>query len=104
MKLSFLGPGVPLFFYFLKSVIILLLLQLLTFSVFSIYSNVISGSCQANPQCLKDVFNLVSIVNKEGETRHLSVQSYLGLTYVFLAIIYLHYFRFKARQLEEECD
>jgi hypothetical protein len=95
---------VPLFFYFLKSAIILLLLLLCIFAIFGIYSNVASSSCQTNPQCVRDAFNLLSIINKRGETRLLSIQSYLGMAYVFAAVIYLHYFRLKARQLEQECD
>lgn len=103
-QLSFLGPGVPLFFHFLKSAILLLLLLLVIFSAFNIYSNVVSSSCETNTDCVSDAFNPLSIVNKEGDTNYLSIQSYLAVAYVAVAVLFFQYFRTKARQLRQECD
>ena len=103
-QLSFLGPGVPLFFLFLKSVIILLTLMAIIFSVFSIYSNVVSSDCYSSSSCTSDEFNTLSIVNKESNSNFLSIQSYLAMIYVIVAILFIHYLRVTARQLEQECD
>lgn len=103
-QLSFLGPGVPLFFHFLKSTILLLLLLLLVFSGFAVYSNVAASECSTNTECVADAFNPLSIVNKESDTHALSIQSYLAVAYVALAVLFFQYFRTRARQLRRECD
>lgn len=103
-QLSFLGPGVPLFFHFLKSAIIILILMLLIFSAFCIYSNVSSSDCQTKSACISDGFNSLSIVNKESNSLYLSIQSYLAVAFVVVSILFFHYIRVKARQLKQECD
>ena len=103
-QLSFLGPGVPLFFLFLKSVIILLILMTIIFAIFGLYSNFSSSDCSLNSSCKQDGFNELSIVNKEQQQNYLSIQNYLALAYIVVAILFFHYFRAQARKLEQECD
>jgi hypothetical protein len=103
-QFSFLGPGVPLYFLFLRSITMVLLIMAIIFMGFSIYSNVVSNDCTTSTSCIPDTFNLLSLVNKSSKLTYLSVQSYLSLVFVIAAILYFHYFRYKARQLEQECD
>jgi hypothetical protein len=102
--LSFLGPGVPLFFLFLKSAIILLLMMLVIFSAFALYSNIMSNDCLQNDKCSLDSFNTLSIVNKENNQDFLSIQAYLSLLYVVLSVAFFQVLRLQARRLEQECD
>jgi hypothetical protein len=103
-QLSFLGPGVPLFFLFLRCTMVLLLLMAVIFSAFCLYSNITSTDCSESGSCISDGFNVLSIVNKKSNSSYLSIQSYLALLYVVVAILFFHYIRRKARMLEQECD
>lgn len=104
MQLTFLGPGVPLFFLFQKYVILLLLIMTIVFMGFSIYSNIDAGDCGKNNKCITDVFNMLAIVNKGTNTLYLTIQSYLTLLFLIVTVLFLHLFRFKARKLEQKCD
>ena len=73
--------------------------MILVFSIFCIYSNVASNDCETNSNCISDGFNTLSIVNKTNQTQYLSIQSYLSLAYIVVAIIFFHYIRAKARAL-----
>lgn len=88
----------------MRSVIIMLLLMVLIFSAFAVYSNLVSSDCETKYDCLSDSFNTLSIINKESNSTYLSIQSYLAVGYVLVAILYLHYLRYRARQMEQECD
>jgi len=63
-NLAFLGPGVPLYFLFLKYIIILLLIMTIIFMSFSIGTNIVIGDCSRIADCIPDFFNIISIVNK----------------------------------------
>jgi hypothetical protein len=102
--LTFLGPGVPLFFLFLKVAMVMLLLMVLIFSIYCLATNVNSNSCQTDAKCNNSEFTLLSIVNKKDNVTFLSIQSYLGLAYVVIIIVLFHYLRHQGRLLEEECD
>jgi hypothetical protein len=99
-----MGPGIPLFFLFLKFIICLLLLMSILFMGFAIFSNVTSNDCGTISSCLPDVFNTLSLINKKSKSGYMEVQSYLGLLFVVACILLFHYFRLKARKLIQECD
>ena len=99
-----MGPGVPLYFLFVRAAMILLLLMSLIYSIFNIASNASNNDCKPNPKCIEDGFNSISIVNKQDQSHLLSIQSYLGLVYIIVVIVYFHFLRAEARKLEEEVD
>jgi hypothetical protein len=67
-QLSFLGPGIPLFFLYLRMTIVLLLIMALIFTVFAMYSNYVTGDCHTLMVCSGDVLNLMSLINKKSNT------------------------------------
>jgi phosphotransferase system glucose/maltose/N-acetylglucosamine-specific IIC component len=103
-QLSFLGPGVPLFFLFLKYIVLLLLLMSVLFMGFAIISNATSNDCGTISSCIPDAFNTISLINKKSNRNFLEIQSYLGLAFVLICIFFFHFFRFQARKLQRECD
>lgn len=74
------------------------------FMTFSIYSNITSADCEVFSKCLPDIFNILALVNKGSRILYLTIQSYLSLLFVIISIVFFHYFRFKARELEQQCD
>ncbi len=95
-----MGPGVPLFFLYLRLAIILLLIMSVLFMGFAIYSNVTSSNCGSS-SCSTDIFEHLSILNKLSNATYMEIQSYLALAFVAICIVFFHYFRLKARQLEQ---
>ena len=71
---------------------------------FAIFSNVTSNDCGTISSCVPDLFNTLSLLNKRSKSGYLSVQSYLGLAFVVVCILFFHYFRYKARELMQQCD
>jgi len=69
------------------------------FMGFSIYSNASSSDCLLMSECIPNAFNILALVNKQFETKYLSIQSYLSLVFVIAIILLFHYLRFKARLL-----
>lgn len=104
MQLSFLGPGAPLFFLFVRYIIGLLFIMVVIFVGFSMFSNITSTDCQSTNACITDAFTLLSIINKQSNTTYLSIQSYISLGFVVVTILFFHFFRYKSRQLQEQCD
>lgn len=102
--LVFLGPGVPLFFLFLRIAMMMLFMLIIDFSIYCLATNVHSNACETDAKCNNSEFTLLSIVNKKDNITFLSIQSYLGLTYVAMIIVLFHYLRHQGRVLEEECD
>ena len=94
-----MGPGVPLYFLFVRAAIILLLLMTLVCSIYGIASNSSQNDCDLKPECVDDGFNSIAIVNKQNNNTLLSVQAYLGLIYIIIVIIYFHFLRAEARKL-----
>jgi hypothetical protein len=93
-----------LFFLFLKFIILLLAVMSIFFMGFAIYSNAASNDCGTISSCIPDLFNTLSLINKRSKSGYLEVQTYLGLVFVIVCILCFQYFRYKARQLMQECD
>ena len=74
------------------------------FMGFAIFSNITSDDCGTISSCIPDIFNSLSLINKQSKSGYMELQSYLGLGFVVICILFFHYFRFKARQLMQECD
>jgi hypothetical protein len=62
---SFLGPGIPLYFKFLKYSVFLLLIFTLIFSIYGLYTNVVQNSCSRSENCTSTIWNSISIINKK---------------------------------------
>lgn len=104
MKLSYLGPGIPLLFAFIKNSIIFLVLLGLTFVVFALYSNISGGYCTTLDNCSNNFLDSFSIFNKSKNNSLLTIQNYMVMAFCILAILVLQYFRYNFRKIEDECD
>lgn len=104
MELSFLGPGLPLFFVYIKVCILVLFMVFLVFCVFGIVTNLISSDCIVNGKCSDNIMNRLSIVNKISQDTFLTVQNYLLLCTVIVFILLMHVFRYWFRKIEMQCD
>lgn len=103
-KLSFLGPGVPLFFYYLRMVILLLVLMMIVFMGFALFSNITTNDCTSLSSCNSSIFNYISLINKRSSSFYLSIQCYLELLFIIVVILFLQWLRLKGRELKKECD
>jgi hypothetical protein len=103
-KLSFLGPGVPLFFNYIRLTVLMLVIMSIVFVCFSLVSNLLANDCPNFKVCAIDIFNFLAIINKGSNKLFMTVQTYLQLTFLFIAIVFFHYFRYKGRVLKQECD
>lgn len=104
-EFSFLGPGIPLFFKYLKYSIILLVLFSLIFSIFGIYSNIMGKDCSQNDEiCVVTVFNQLSIVNKKDELYYMRIQNYILLSFVIVCIFLFQAYRIRFRTIEKTID
>lgn len=72
VDLSFLGPGLPLYFGFIKASIMFLILLAIVYTTYGLYSNRKGKFCVVLPNgvslpdgfCSKNIFNENSLVNK----------------------------------------
>lgn len=71
---------------------------------FALYSNAVGNTCSLDVTCIASAFNIIAIINKQSNIEFLSIQTYLALSFIVVTIIYFHYFRYKARQLQLICD
>lgn len=107
MKLAYLGPGIPLLFSFIQNSLIFLVVLTVIFAAFAIYSNVVGDFCSMEGMCstgFLDFIDKVSIYNKSTSLLFLSIQNYTLLAFSLLSIFIMHYFRYKFRIIEDECD
>lgn len=103
-QLAFLGPGLPLFFTFIKVAIMTFLILSCVFCLFAVITNVLAGNCDQDDKCSNNIFNTLSIVNKIHETDYLSVQNYVLLGFVLSFILAMQFFRYTFRRVNSECD
>ena len=100
-KLSFLGPGIPLFFNYIRLTVLLLTIMSIVFVSFSLASNLLTNDCPNFRVCAVDVFNFLAIINKGSNKLFMTIQTYLQLTFSIIAIVFFHYFRYKGRVLKQ---
>lgn len=103
-QFSFLGPGVPLFFFYLRMSIILFVGMSIIFTSFAVYSNYITNDCKTLQVCAGDVFSLMSLINKRSSSIYMSVQGYLELAFILLVICFFQLIRAMGRKLKQQCD
>ena len=68
---AFLGPGIPLYFEFIKGSVIILISLMLTSGLFNIYTNLFLGNdcldeiILDNSKCKRNIFTILSFGNKK---------------------------------------
>lgn len=103
-KLSFLGPGYPLFFFMMKSCIVMVTVFLLTFGVYALYSNYTTNYCAKDSTCYKTIINELSFYNAGENEEVIYIQQNLCLAVTILAVITMQYLRHKLKKIVQECD
>lgn len=112
-NLSFLGPGYPLYFHFLKNTIYLLLIILLISGEFNIFSNYLSDNCIVLSDtttssseddgnsvfCVLDLITMFSLVNKTSKNEANEIQHYLNFSSVIGVIIFMIFYRKNQKEL-----
>ena len=104
-KISFLGPGYPLFFLFIKYCIAILFFYLLIPGLYGIYTNYTGTYCTINTdKCYQNYATLLSLTNKINDYDTLDVQQWLNLILVITMAVFLHIMRWHVRKTYAKCD
>lgn len=101
---SFLGPGIPLFFYYLRMTIILMLGMTILFSIFAAYTNYITNDCTKLKVCSDNIMNLLALINKRSSETYFQLQAWIELGCILGVILFLQWTRYGGRKLERKCD
>lgn len=104
MELSFLGPGLPLFFVYIKVCILLLFMLSLVFCAYALGTNAVCADCIGNDHCSNSIMNRLSIVNKISQTTFLVIQNFFLLGTVICFVFLMQIFRLWFRKIEMQCD
>lgn len=120
--LSYLGPGYPLFFLFIKYCIIILSLLFLVSGVFGVYQNMGGNYCLDPKQatlektgktsvwkadfgeCLLSTATKFSLANLVNDGEKVELQHWMNFLAAFFIILGLQIFRKSQRKLAKECD
>lgn len=102
--MAFLGPGIPLYFTFLRNSILLLLLLGIVFTAFAFYSNVTGKDCKGTDACSGNIFDTFAIINKTSLQGYLSIQNYTVLAFTIIFLFAMQGFRYSFRKVEDDCD
>jgi hypothetical protein len=95
---------VPLFFLYLRMTILLLLAMSVLFASFALYSNLTTNDCSSLQVCSSNVMDLMALVNKRSSELYFSLQGYVELAFIIVAVIFFQGMRLAGRKLEKECD
>ncbi|CAK58393.1 unnamed protein product (macronuclear) [Paramecium tetraurelia] len=113
---SFLGAGMPLYFEYIKSCILMLLIMFVTSGDYNIITNIAFGtSCKALEDhkgqeidektfCQRNWVTESSLANKRNGSEFIDLQQMLNLISMITLIILFQYFRKEQRAFDAEID
>lgn len=102
--LTFLGPGVSIYFIFIQNGLLLLTTILSVFSIYALISNILGNSCKDISGCILSVWNKIAISNNIYNEQSLFIQAILILCFVVLYNIVNQYFIYRVRKINFICD
>ena len=102
--LTFLGPGVSIYFIFIQNGLLLLTTILSVFSIYALISNILGNSCKDISGCILSVWNKIAISNNIYNEQSLFIQAILILCFVILYNIVNQYFIYRVRKINFICD
>lgn len=76
----------------------------LVFSIFALYSNIVTGDCDPEDKCSNNAFDTLSLINKVSAEDYLSIQNYILLAYVVIFFFMIQCIRYRFRSVEDNCD
>ena len=104
MEVAFLGPGIPLYFAFLKNAISILFILGVVFVAYALYSNSKGTDCAEGDACSGNVFDNLATINKVTIENFLTLQNYTVVGFVVIFIIAMQFIRRDFRKVEDDCD
>ncbi|KAL4453973.1 hypothetical protein ABPG74_003856 [Tetrahymena malaccensis] len=111
-ELSFLGPGIPLYFGFIKACLVLLTITALIYTIYGMILNHLGSYCFVPrkgfvlPQgaCFKNLFNEYSLINRMDDIDTVKHQNWVNLASVVVLVVALHLYRRQVRAIEDYLD
>ncbi|KAL4481493.1 hypothetical protein ABPG74_007582 [Tetrahymena malaccensis] len=105
--LSFLGSGFPMFFQFVKLIILYLVIILMLSGLYNIFQNEKGAECQpinTKLTCYKNWVNVYTLGNRSNDESSIFMQQWLNLLTIFALIAYTQYIIYTQRQLDQLAD
>jgi len=126
-KLGFLGVGIPLFFSYIQSCFIVLLIIFCISGIFNMASNNYGGDCISQTDldlivnqtriydndladtlqdktCVLAWVTRISLGNKETNEANLTAQRWLNFVTIAVLMIYFQFMRRNQRKVDKDCD
>ncbi|KRX11017.1 hypothetical protein PPERSA_01216 [Pseudocohnilembus persalinus] len=116
-KFAYLGAGTPLFFMFIKFVILFMVILLIVTGIYNAISSAVLGDyCESDQVkedlteeeiqnfCEKNWITLFSLGNKADENNLMNISAILNLVACLIIMGLLQLFRYKQRQWQKELD
>ena len=103
-QLSYLGPGYPLFFLYMKCCVVILTAMLIISGIYSIISNYNGGECFTDKYCADSYKTHLSFFNSKSNPHTVFIQQCLSLGVIITLIILLQIMRYEMRVVASECD
>ncbi|KAL4497851.1 hypothetical protein ABPG72_000606 [Tetrahymena utriculariae] len=111
-ELSFLGPGMPLYFGFIKASLVFLTITALIYTIYGMILNHLGSYCVIPPKgfvlpkgaCFKNLFNEYSLVNRMNDQDTVKHQNWVNLVTVVVLVVALHFYRRQVRATEDQLD
>jgi hypothetical protein len=104
IELAFLGPGLPLFFGFVKNAIFLIFSFIIIYASFCLFDNKTTGDCLHNGKCHDNFVDTFSFLNKQDSASGLEKQLGFILAFTVLSICVLQCLRNDQQKLNDKCD
>ncbi|KRX03843.1 hypothetical protein PPERSA_04638 [Pseudocohnilembus persalinus] len=107
-ELGFLGPGIPLYFQFIKGCICLLFITICIFGITNTVFNLQGDACKdeeiTGQVCELNYISMFSFANKKNDMDKAKIQSIMNFATVFCLILGIHVYRRQNKREELELD
>ncbi|KRX05997.1 hypothetical protein PPERSA_01075 [Pseudocohnilembus persalinus] len=108
LDLDFLGPGIPLYFGFLKYTAFFLCILILSIGSYNFFSNAFLNGCSDESDekngCNKNIISIFSLPNKRFDQKFNELQEILDVFTVAALVIMLQFFRKSQNQIGFQAD